>query len=63
SNIPNAEYQKLREEKLNPLFRQAAEHLEAALKADPENHDVKTYLRNVYYNLGDDENLKRIENM
>lgn len=63
SNMPNSEYQKLREEKLNPLFRQAAEHLEIALNADPDNHDVKTYLRNVYYNLGDEENLKRIENM
>lgn len=63
NNMPNDQYQKLREEKLNPLFREAAEHLEAALAADPENHDAKTYLRNVYYNLGDEENLKRVENM
>ena len=63
SNIPNNEYQKLREEKLNPLFREAAVHLEIALEKDPDNHDIKTYLRNVYYNLGDDENLKRIEAM
>ncbi|MDE7093097.1 MAG: tetratricopeptide repeat protein, partial [Muribaculaceae bacterium] len=63
SNIPNNEYQKLREEKLNPLFREAAVHLEIALEKDPDNHDIKTYLRNVYYNLGDDENLKRIETM
>lgn len=62
-NMPMDEYQKLREEKLNPLFRQAAEHLEKALAADPENHDAKTYLRNVYYNLGDEANLQRIENM
>lgn len=63
NNMPNNEYQKLREEKLNPLFRQAAEHLEAALASEPQNQDAKTYLRNVYYNLGDEENLKRIENM
>ena len=59
----NAEYQKIREEQVNPLFREAAEHLERALEIDPDNsHDVRVYLKNIYYNLGDDANLKRIEN-
>lgn len=62
-NMPNAEYQKIREEQVNPLFREAAEHLERALEIDPDNsHDVRVYLKNIYYNLGDDANLKRIEN-
>ncbi len=62
-NMPNAEYQKIREGKVNPLFREAAEHLERALEIDPDNsHDVRVYLKNIYYNLGDDANLKRIEN-
>ena len=62
-NKPNAEYQKIREEQVNPLFREAAEHLERALEIDPDNsHDVRVYLKNIYYNLGDDANLKRIEN-
>lgn len=62
-NKPNAEYQKIREEQVNPLFRKAAEHLERALEIDPDNsHDVRVYLKNIYYNLGDDANLKRIEN-
>lgn len=62
-NKPNAEYQKIREEQVNPLFRKAAEYLERALEIDPDNsHDVRVYLKNIYYNLGDDANLKRIEN-
>ena len=62
-NMPNTEYQKIREGKVNPLFHEAAEHLERALEIDPDNsHDVRVYLKNIYYNLGDDANLKRIEN-
>lgn len=62
TSLSNSEYQKVREEQVNPMFRQAAEHLEKALELDPDNsHDVRVYLRNIYYNLGDEENLKRIE--
>ncbi len=62
-NLSNNDFMKLRTEVINPLFKQAAEHLEIALKVDPDNsQDVRTYLRNIYYNLGDDENMKRIEN-
>ncbi|MGM9847507.1 MAG: hypothetical protein ACI31F_06110 [Muribaculaceae bacterium] len=60
--LANSEYQKVRAEKVDPLFREAADHLERALEIDPDNsHDVRVYLRNIYYNLGDEANLKRIE--
>ena len=60
--LTNSEYQKVRAEKVDPLFREAADHLERALEIDPDNsHDVRVYLRNIYYNLGDETNLKRIE--
>lgn len=63
ANMSQAEYSKIRSEKIDPLFREAATHLEAALAIEPDNRDIITYLRNVYYNLGDEENLKRIESM
>ncbi len=63
NEISQAEYTKLRTEKIDPLFREAVVYLEAALALDPENRDVITYLKNVYYNLGDEENLKRVESM
>lgn len=62
-NLSNAEFTELRTSKIDPLFKTASEYLEKALAINPDNRDVRTYLRNVYYNLGDEENLKRIENM
>lgn len=60
----NEEYQDIRANQINPLFKKAADHLERALEIDPDNaHDAKVYLRNIYYNLGDEANLKRVENM
>ena len=56
------DYQKIRENEVNPLFREAATYLEEAYKLNPdEMHDALIYLRNVYYNLNDEENLKRVE--
>lgn len=56
------EYQKVRDTQVNPLFREAATYLEEAYKLNPdEMHDALVYLRNVYYNLNDEANLKRVE--
>ncbi len=64
ANMTQAEYNKVREEQIDPLLREAAQHLENAFELDEENQrDALRYLRNVYYNLGDDVNLKRIEMM
>lgn len=62
-NLSNTEYQDIRIKQIDPLFKEAAQYLEKALSIDDENRDIRTYLRNVYYNLGDEENLKRVENM
>lgn len=63
-NKTNEEYQDIRINQINPLFEKATGHLERALEIDPVNcHDSKAYLRNAYYNLGDEANLKRVENM
>lgn len=59
-----AEYMEIRNNQVNPMFKEAATYLEKAYELDPENmHDALRYLRNVYYNLGDEENLKRVESL
>ena len=64
SSLTQNEYMKIRDEQIFPLFKEAAEYLEKAYELDPDNQrDALRYLRNVYYNLGDETNLKRIENL
>lgn len=63
SNLTQAEYIKVRDEQIFPLFRQAAEYLEKAYSLDENQRDALRYLRNIYYNLNDEANLKRIELM
>lgn len=64
SNLSQADYNKLVETEINPLFREAAQYLENAYQLDPDNgSDALRYLRNVYYNLHDEENLKRVESL
>lgn len=61
-NLDTAEYNKARTEQVNPLFLKAAPYLEKAYKIDPDNtRDALSFLRNIYYNVGDAENLHRIE--
>lgn len=62
-SIDNASYNKLREEKIDPLLRQAIPYLETALKNDQTESDARRLLRSVYYTLDDEANLKRIEAM
>lgn len=60
-NMSNDEYAKLKEEVINPLFKRAAEHLEKSIALNPEaNRQAYSILKNIYYNLNDEENMKRI---
>lgn len=64
SSLPSSEYNDLRTNKVNPLFKEATTYLEKAYSIDPDNMgDALSLLRNCYYNIGDEENLKRIEGM
>ena len=64
TKLSQEEYQKVRDNEVNPLFREAATYLEEAYKLNPdEMHDALVYLRNVYYNLNDEANLKRVESL
>lgn len=54
-------YNQFKAEKIDPLFRQAAEQLEKAIAINPEaNRQAFSILKNIYYNLGDDTNMNRI---
>lgn len=48
-------------EKIVPLFKEAANYLEKAWNIDNNNTDALRYLENVYYNLHDDAMLKDVE--
>lgn len=62
STKTTVEYNRIRTEEVNPLFKEASVYLEKAYELDPDNtDDALRFLRNIYYNLGDEENLKRIE--
>lgn len=62
NNLSTAEYNKVRKEKVNPMFKKAAEYLEKAYSLDMDNnHKALTLLRACYYNIEDEANLKRIE--
>lgn len=64
ASLPTNEYNDRRLNEVNPLFREATQYLEKAYSLDPDNmSDALTFLRNCYYNLGDEENLKRVEGM
>ena len=62
SKLTTAEYNKLQEVEILPLLRQAATVLEDAYSIDDTQRDALQYLRQIYYMLQDETNLKRVEN-
>lgn len=56
-----AESQKFFDEKIVPLFKQAAEYLEKAWQIDNNNTDALKYLENVYYNLHDENMVEDVK--
>lgn len=64
ANMSQAQYNQYKAETLVPLLNQAAEAFEKAYQIDPDNEsDALRYLKNIYYVLGDETNLKRVESM
>ncbi len=64
TDLSIAEYNKLKAETLNPLFKQAAEELEKCISIDKEaNRQAFSILKNIYYNLNDEENMNRISQL
>ncbi|MDE6085392.1 MAG: hypothetical protein K2G40_03195 [Muribaculaceae bacterium] len=64
SNLPAAEYNAKIESEVFPLLREAAGYLERCYELNPEEGGgALANLRNIYYNLKDEDNLKRIEKL
>lgn len=63
-DLSNQEYDALLASDINPLFKAAAEQLEKSIAINPEaNRQAFTILKNIYYNLKDDVNMKRIADL
>lgn len=62
-NLSNAQYNEFRATKVDPLLKEAAGYLEKAYEIDDTMSDARQVLRSIYYNLNDEENLKRVEAM
>jgi len=56
------EGEKYYNEKIVPLFKEAAEYLEKAWNIDNNNVDALRYLENVYYNLHDEQMYQDVQN-
>lgn len=62
--MSTAEYNKYFATTLTPILQEVRDNCEAAYAADPDNMDnALRILRTVYYRLGDDQNLKRVEGL
>lgn len=57
----NAQYTKAKDEEVLPLFKKALPYYEKAHSLKPNEDEYMVALRGIYYNLGDAENLKKIE--
>ena len=56
-----SEYNAVFDSKIRPVLIQAAEALENAYNADPENMDTLNYLESIYYNLNDEAKLQSVK--
>lgn len=61
--LSNADYNNFRATKVDPMLKEAAGYLEKAYQIDDTMSDARQVLRSIYYNLNDEENLKRVEAM
>ncbi len=59
--VNTAEFNKVRESEVLPLYRKALPYYEKAHQLDPEEREYMVALRGIYYNLNDAENLTKIE--
>lgn len=59
-NMSQADYNKYAFETLNPLLKESAGYLEQAYALDHRQTTALMMLKNIYYKLGDNENLQRV---
>lgn len=63
ANMSQTEYNKYNYENMRPLLLESVKYFEKAYELDKENTDPLRYLKNIYYNLNDGENLQRVEQL
>lgn len=63
ANMNNEQYSAFRANTIDPMLKEAAGYLEKAYELDDNLSDARQVLRSIYYNLKDEENLKRVEAM
>lgn len=63
ANMNNEQYNAFRADIIDPMLKEAAGYLEKAYELDDNLSDARQVLRSIYYNLKDEENLKRVEAM
>ena len=63
ANMTNEQYNAFRANTIDPMLKEAAGYLEKAYEIDDQLSDARQVLRSIYYNLKDEENLKRVEAM
>lgn len=61
TTLSASESEKYFNEKVKPLFEEAAGYLEHAWELDNDNNDALRYLDNIYYNLRDEAKQKEIQ--
>jgi len=59
-NMSQAEYNKYAVETLSPILKEAAQNLETAYQLDKRLTTSLLILKNIYYRLNDEENMKRV---
>ncbi|MDE6628230.1 MAG: hypothetical protein K2K36_02545, partial [Muribaculaceae bacterium] len=63
ANMSNEQYNAFRANTIDPMLKEAAGYLEKAYELDDNLSDARQVLRSIYYNLKDEDNLKRVEAM
>jgi len=66
TSLSQAEYEKAYMNDIKPLFEKAIKHLEESYALDSESQtarDALRYLRNAYYNIHDEANMSRIDQL
>lgn len=63
AGMSQQDYKTFRAEKVDPMLRESSTYLEKAFKIDENMSEARQVLRSIYYNLNDEENLKRVESM
>ena len=61
NSLPTVQFNKVHDEQIVPLYKKALPFAKKAYDADPDNSDYRQLLKNLYYQLGDEEGYKNVK--